>query len=803
MLYPQSLEEKIGMNRLRERLRKHCSGSLGREYVDQMAFSAQEKDVARRLDQSLEFCQILQEGGGFPQSNFLDLRSALKKASIEGSYLDLEEFHDLRSALRTLYACTRFFYERREDFPELWKLAEHVAIPLDVLQALDRVLDDEGRLRNNASPELNRLRSQIAQTQHRLRRRIETLLRQFKNQSFTKDDAELTVRDGRMVIPVKAEYKRQVKGFVHDSSASGQTVYMEPEEILEINNEVRELIYAERREILRILKELTQKIRPHLPALRAAFVLLGQVDFVRAKARLAMELKAVRPKLSKKPALHWQQARHPLLYLTYTAEGREVVPYDIRLSFKERILLISGPNAGGKSVCLKTVGLVQYMLQCGMLVPVEEGSEFGLFKEVFIDIGDEQSIENDLSTYSSHLANMRKFIEHATRDSLCLIDEFGTGTEPQYGGAIAEAILVELNRRKSWGVITTHYDNLKYMAEKTPGIVNGAMRFDTEKLAPLFLLEIGQPGSSFAFEIAQKMGLPRPVLDRARSKVGKTKMDVEKVIQELEKEKKELRERNARMAQKESKLQKQLGEYREKREAFDSKRQEILEKARLEASGLLKNANQRIEKTIREIKENKADKQKTKQAREKLEEYQQNIAPKLSSKAKLSNPKLETEEGEIREGDKVAIQGQNTHGEVLELKGKEALVRMGDLRSWVKVRRLARLSRKSLRELEHKVRTGTGGAAHLYSTQMRFKPELDLRGKRAEEAVSAVRSFMDDAVMTGQLTLRILHGKGTGALRQITREILKEYPEVKRIADEHADFGGDGITVIGLEYGEE
>jgi DNA mismatch repair protein MutS2 len=800
MLFPKNFEEKTGFDKIKELLAEECSGPLGKAFVNRIKVSDKRDHIEKLLSQTHEFCHILSSGEYFPASHFLDVSNSLQKASLEGAFLSEEEFFNIRLSLNTLRQCLEFF--ARHDagqYPQLHALTSGISFSKALLSEIDRVIDDRGQVRDNASPELKEIRSQILSEQSRIRKKLDQLLRSYKAQGLVKDDAQLTIREGRMVVPVAAEYKRRISGFVHDASASGQTVFIEPAEVLEINNEIRELEYREKREIVRILTKLTAMLRPETEALKKGYFVLGVIDFIRAKARLALQMKAVKPHLLAKPGLHWNQARHPLLYLNFSRQNRKVVPLNISLNEQNRILLISGPNAGGKSVCLKTVGLIQYMMQCGLLVPVEEGSASGIFKNFFLDIGDEQSLENDLSTYSSHLRNMKTFAQFADGHSLCLIDEFGTGTEPQIGGAIAEAILEALNQQGTFGVITTHYANLKYFADNTTGIVNGAMRYDVEHLEPLFELEMGRPGSSFALEIAQKTGLPRSIVQAARKKAGKTQIDVEKLLRELENEKSRYQDKQREMEISQRHLDKTLGEYKQLKEFIETHRKQLLNEAKAEAKALLRDANQRMEQAIKEIKESQADKEKARELRKSIENFKEQLQEEPVETTALQPDELELESGEIQEGDYVKLDDQATVGEVIELKGKQALVRIGELKTTIKLNRLSKISRKSYRQLNPEIqKTQRSAGIDMNEKMAHFSMNLDLRGKRAEEAIVEVNQFIDNAIMLNFEHLRIVHGKGDGVLRNLIRDQLRKMKQVARLEDEHADRGGAGVTLVTL-----
>jgi DNA mismatch repair protein MutS2 len=802
MLYPSTIEQKLGFDKLREKLKDACISPLGISFVEKIRFSDNFALVEKLVSQTAEMKQIIEIGENFPSQNYLDVTSSLKSAAIEGMLLTQTEFSDIKVSLQTIRMCLRFFDDQEpETFPLLSEYAKTVRIEKAITDAIDRVIDDRGQVRDSASTELSRIRKQLVSEQAGIRKKLDNMLRSAKSNGWIGEDVSLTVRNGRMVIPVAAEHKRKLKGFIHDESATGQTVFIEPTDVFESNNEIRELEYEERREINRILLQLTGLLRPFVPDLQKAYQFLGLMDYLRAKAKLALEMNAIFPPFANKQFIDWRNARHPLLHLSFQKQGKKVVPLNIALQEKERILIVSGPNAGGKSVSLKTVGLIQYMFQCGLLVPMEDGSSMGFFQNIFIDIGDEQSLENDLSTYSSHLTNMRHFLTLANRRTLFLIDEFGTGTEPGLGGAIAEAILEDLTKSGAYGVINTHYTNLKVLADKIPGLVNGAMRFDGEHLEPLYQLEIGRPGSSFAFEIASKIGLPNAIIEKAKEKLGSQQVSFEKLLKELDIERKVFTEKNIQLGIKERKLTKELADYTALRSSLENNEKKIVNEAKQKAKILLSDANQLIENTIREIKENKAEKEKTKTVRNELEKFgKKNLVIEAVEEPQQEPEVFEAEGGIITVGSYVRINGQTAIGEVLALKGKDAEIRIGDLKSTIKLNRLEKVSNKTYRNAtgEKNLKTSAKGV-DMNERMLNFSFNLDMRGKRGEEALGLVDQFMDNAIMLGYDELRIVHGKGDGILRTLVRNHLRGYSQVAGMTDEHADRGGAGVTIVKLK----
>lgn len=809
MLFPQHFEQKIGFATLRQQLEANCLSALGRQHVARMEFQTKHEPLLKLLLQTDEFAYLLRSGADFPASHYHDARAHFKRAALPGAYLDVEAFYEVKMSMRTIRQALTFFSQADEgEFPALRLLGVGIQVDRNLLAALDKVVDDDGAVRDDASPLLRQIRQELIQRQLQLRKQIAGILRHAKTEGWIPGDSEPTIRGGRLVLPVIAEHKRKVKGLIHDESASGQTVFIEPAEVFELNNDIKDLQNAYQRELIRILTALTDQLRPHLPDLRKAYDYLGLLDFIRAKARLAVQLDCQMPVLFPKPLVAWRGVRHPLLQLAFAEHKREngdprqVVPLDLELNNEQRLLVISGPNAGGKSVSLKTVGLVQCMLQMGLLIPCADGSAAGVFDDIFLDIGDEQSLENDLSTYSSHLLAMKQFMLLAGKKSLVLIDEFGTGTEPSLGGAIAEAVLEELNRSRVFGVVTTHYTNLKNFAERTPGLVNGAMRYDPERLQPLYRLEVGKPGSSFAIEIARKIGLPKDVVERASQLVGKDKINYDQLLESLEKEKTELEQRTAEAAKQERRLKKAAQEYADLKKHLEDTRLETLREAKQQAKALLVNTNQKIEATIGEIRRGNAEKEVNKQAREKLDEF---VRKELQIEPPKPRPtrELAATHG-LAAGDKVALLGQEGHGDVVSVKGKTAEVMFGGLKTLVKVNQLEKLSRAEIREREQAAKAAasknaTGGNINMTSRMADFSPTLDLRGERAEDALTKTMSFVDDAVMLGMPEIKFLHGRGNGVLRQVVRDYLRSQRAVASVGDEHADRGGDGVTIAVLK----
>lgn len=792
MIYPKNIEEKIGFDKIREILGEYCLSSLGRKYIDKVQFSSDFSLIERLIRQTDEFRRLIVEGEAFPSTHYIDAATSIEKARIEGVFLLEEEFLHLKLSLETILQCIAFFKSRRERFPSLHILTENIELDAKIPSEIGRIIDENGTVKDSASPELRRIRSRLQHEQFRLRKSLHQVLQKAIEQGFTGDDASLTIRNGRMVIPVSAAYKRAVKGFVQDESATGQTVYIEPEVALETNNAIRELQYEEKREITRLLIKLTDYIRPSVQSLLKAYQFLGVVDFIRAKARLAIKLECEAAELVDAQEISWDGARHPLLFLAYAKAGKKVVPLKARLNANQRILIVSGPNAGGKSVCLKTFALLQYMLQCGLMIPVRESSRLGIFRNLFIDIGDEQSIENDLSTYSSHLNNMKHFVNFADSRSLFLIDEFGSGTDPQIGGAMAEAVLENLHRKQAYGVVTTHYSNLKQFADENEGVVNGAMRFDMNNLEPLFELETGRPGSSFAIEIARKIGLPKAILNAAKEKIGVEQVKMERLLSRLENDKRAFDQKLSALQLDEKRLKQLVQEYEQLKHEIETNKKTIVNEAKEQAQKILKDSNQLVENTIRQIRESNAEKEITKQAREKLESFKLTVKP---GKSRKSHQDYKTIGGEISEGDWVKVQGQNAVGQVVSLRDKDAEISIGELKSKIKISRLEKISKKEAGAVQKPASTSFDYHARV----MEFSSNLDVRGKRTEEALPAIDSLIDNAILLGQKEVRIVHGKGDGILRKMIRQHLKYYHAIAAAHDEHVERGGAGVTVVTLK----
>ncbi len=818
--YPKNFEKKIHFDQIRDLLKTHTLSSLGSDFVDQIQFETQKKTLLTLLGQVAEMREILVQGAEFPTNYYIDVRGALNRLRTDGTFLDTDELFDFKRSIETIVSIVQFIEKQEaENCVHLKELIANIETYPEVYRQINQIITKTGTIKDSASAELRQIRMAMFRKQQSVSKTVNQILRKAQENNWSDTDSSPAIRGGRLVVPVSAAYKRKIAGIVHDESATGKTSYIEPTEVVELNNELRELGYAERREIVKILVQFAESIRPYIDEFISAYDFLGKIDLIRAKAKLALVMEGVFPEIDDQPCLNWKKARHPLLYLAFKEEKKELVPLSIELGEEKRMLVISGPNAGGKSVCLKTVGLLQYMLQCGLFVPVEEDSEFGLFEQLFIDIGDEQSLEDDLSTYSSHIANMRYFTEHVNEKTLILIDEFGTGTEPSLGGAIAESVLEELNEKQAFGVITTHYANLKHYASQKEGILNGAMLYDNQLMTPLYRLQIGAPGSSFAFEIAHKMGLSKSILNRARAKVGREIVDFDHNLKTVAENKVQLERKVQSLSQKEVKLDKLTTTYAEQLKEIKQLKKEVLEKAKQEAEKLLQEANKTIEKTIRTITENKANKSVTRTIRQKYQDKKEDLLDidaekdqkidqkikklqerdkrkknkKPKEKEKLSTkPKIKN----LEVGDLVKLPNGAT-GELLEITKEHAVVALGALKSTVKLKDLKYVSRNQKKQLRHTQNNSI--QEKVFKQRMSFKADLDVRGMRAGEAIEKVTEHVDNALILGVGKIQILHGTGHGILRKLIRDYLSKQPDVSHFQDAHVDHGGAGITLVDLD----
>lgn len=814
------LEEKIGFDQICTRVAAECSNPMAVQMAQHMRFTNDYDQIMAELMLTEEFRQIILRNANFPTQDFYDLTPELTRLKVVGAVIELSSLATLKSSLHTLTDCLRFLLgEEQSPYPLLRHMAAQVELDPTLSRTLAKIVDDRGEIQDNASPQLADIRHQMRHKQSAIDTKIAHTLSYAKQQGWAPDNGEATIRNGRLVIPLLDTHRRKVKGFIIDESATRQTAYIEPAEVVELNNDLRELEFAEQHEIRHILSDLSERLRPMIPALLNAYRFLARIDFLRAKARFALQLGAGLPHVEPVPQIHWLEARHPLLRLSFQQHhSGEVVPFNMDLTTQASILIISGPNAGGKSVCLKAVGLIQYMLQAGLLVPLRETSECGIFDRLFIDIGDQQSIENDLSTYSSHLQNMTLLLQQATSQSLFLLDELGGGTEPRSGCAIAEAVLEALYARHCFGVVTTHFADLKMLADSHPGIINGAMLFDTKAMRPLYQLSIGHPGSSFAFEIARNIGFPTDVLDAAMSKVGHTTLNYEQQLQEIAVEKQALEKQRQELQVSDDFLNEVVQKYQRLYNQLEQKRHELLAQARQQARQIITDANKQVEKTIADIKTAHAEKQQTAAARaalraaqSRLDEAQQHDDQALrdaqqASPIHLSERQAVTADdvpadGPIAVGDIVRMGNGETFGEVIAIEGSKAVVESNSLRMTLPLNRLVKTRKKHLPS-DRPQATGSRFQSiydDINDKRLSFSPQLDLRGHRAEEALVEVDHFIDEALLLGEKELRILHGKGYGILKSLVRQHLQANPDVQSYHAERVELGGDGITVVHLK----
>ena len=865
MIYPNNFEHKLGFDEIRRLLKERCLSTLGKEKVDEITFSTNADAINEQLAQVREFRRLKEEKDDFPMQYFFDVRESIMRIRLENTHLEEDEVWDLRRSLETIANIVRYLEHGTEEtasgetkypYPALHRLTEGVVTFPAMIRRIDSILDKFGKIKDSASMTLATIRHDLEKTQSGISRTLYTILHTAQKDGLVDKDAAPTMRDGRLVIPVAPQIKRRISGIVHDESATGKTVFIEPTEVVEANNKVRQLEAEERREVIRILTVFTDEVRPHVNEILDSYQLLAQIDLIQAKTNWAELTKAFEPVVGYKPHIDWIHAVHPLLQLSLEKQGKKVVPLDISLTSQSspltskagRLLIISGPNAGGKSVCLKTVGLLQYMLQCGLPIPIGDRSTVGIFHHILIDIGDEQSIENDLSTYSSHLMNMKQMMKQANEKSLILIDEFGSGTEPTIGGAIAEAMLNQFWKKQTFGVITTHYQNLKHFAEDHPGVVNGAMLYDRHEMQALFQLAIGQPGSSFAIEIARKTGIPEEVIKEASDIVGSDYIQSDKYLQDIVRDKRYWEGKRQTIHQHEKRLEVSGKRLEETIEEIEAERKEILRRAKEQAEELLRESNKKIENVIREIKEAQAEKERTRLAREELNAFKEEIADldtkendeaierkirqiqerkerrekKKKEKQEARGEKLENTPSAdnslamnssslttFSAGDTVRIKGLTSVGEIESTDGKMATVIFGGMKTKMRVERLEHAERPKQQTTRAEERNNSIAGSYatvsrdtrdvIDSRKLNFRQDLDVRGMRGDEAINAVTYFIDDAILVGMSRIRILHGTGTGILRQLIRQYLSTVPNVKSYRDEHVQFGGAGITVVDLD----
>lgn len=845
MIYPANFESKIGFSEIRAILRDDCMSSLGTEMVDKLEFSDDAVIINDMLNQVREFRHLLEECEDFPLSYFFDMRQSVSRIRLENTHLEEQELFDLRRSLDTIHKIKQILLPEtitigeEVKYPQLQMLAEEVMTFPYIVHRIDQILDKYGKMRDTASSELARIRRELKQAEGSVSRVLASILRQAQIDGIVDKDTAPALRDGRLVIPIAPGHKRKIPGIVHDESATGKTAFVEPTQVVEANNKIRELESDERKEIIRILTEFAKVIRPEVKYIVASYKLLAHIDFIRAKMLLAERFKAVEPQVQDAPMMNLIEARHPLLQMSLEKHGKTIVPLDISLKDDSRILIISGPNAGGKSVCLKTTGLLQYMVQCGLPIPVKENSTCGVFRDVMIDIGDEQSLENDLSTYSSHLQNMKQMMKTASPGTLILIDEFGTGTEPLIGGAIAESVLRQFWKKKAFAVITTHYQNLKHFADDHDSVANGAMLYDRNEMQALFQLQIGRPGSSFAIEIARKTGLPEEVINDATEIVGQDYIQSDKYLQDIVRDKRYWEAKRQTIHQREKDMQRTIDRYESDITDMEKERKAILRRAKEQAEELLRESNKRIENAIREIKEQQAEKEATRRIREELDSFRaeiqdidtkaedEKIARKIAQiKArKERHAKRQAEKGKKQQlvqstyakplaieaakedmtvGMEVRIKGLTTIGRIENIAGKMATVIFGDMRTKMRLERLEKAPVQAPKPSEpyekhqelNEIHVSHSTRSAIDDRRSNFRHDIDVRGMRGDDALNAVMYFIDDAILVGVQQVRILHGKGNGILRQLIRQYLATVPNVVHYRDEHVQFGGAGITVV-------
>ncbi len=793
MPYPIHIEQKLEFDQIRILLGKKCLSELGLSYLEKIKFVNRFDVLEKMLLQTHEFKAILTSDTPFPSEHYYNVEPYLKKASISGMFLQEEEWHQLKLLMQSFQQICKYFEDRSEIYVQLFALFGGISVNVSIIRNIEKVIDETGKLKPNASPELAKISSKINEKEKEIRKRVNQIYEKANAAGWVADSG-ISIREGRLVIPVLAEFKRNIPGFVHDESATGQTVFIEPTEAFENNNLLRELQIAYRREREKILTDLTDKLRPDIPEVTRYMTRMGLADFIRAKALFAIELDASMPILKREPKLNLQQAFHPLLKISHAKNGLQVVSLEVILNKENRILVISGPNAGGKSVCLKTIGLLQFMLQCGLLIPCAAHSECGIFSEIMVDIGDEQSIENDLSTYSSHLKHMRYFTDFANGSTLFLIDEFGTGTDPLFGGPLAEAILNKLNQKAAYGVVTTHYSNLKNFASNTKGLENACMLFDNQQMIPMYKLEMGKPGSSYAFEIATKSGLQSDVIAYAKSKVGDKQKHLDDLLIELEREKKHINELKARYTKKEEESKKLLEVYSILKNELETNKKKLISDAKKEALSIISEANSRIENTIREIREKKADTEIIRKVRNELKTETEEIKTHIIPTAKPKSNFINSSTQELTIGATVTLEGQKETGEIEEINRNKALVAFGSFRTWIELNRLIVVIKQGKTTTKSSLQ-----GIDINDKLKHFNTELNIIGVRGEEAIKQLQQYLDDAYILGFKQVKIVHGKGYGILRKLVREYLKKSKHVVSVSDEHIEMGGDGVSVVEMK----
>lgn len=836
------LEIKLGFDRVRKSIADRCSTEYAVARVENEKISSSVSVIRKRLQLTDEMRLIVMFEDSFPSNGYIDCVHFLEILASDGANIDLLSLAKLRTMLDTLRRITEFFSRIKDGvYPSLKKMTSGIMVFPEISRRIDTILDKFGNVKDTASDTLYEIRKALKDKEGAVSRVANRILRQAQQDGLVDSDAQVAMRDGKMLIPVNSSNKRRLGGFVYDESASGRTTFIEPVEVVELQNDIARLHFDETREIARILSEVSDYLRPYVPDLLSGAVCIGELDFIMAKAQVALEYIAGMPVISSDGELNLRKARHPLLAKALAAEGKEIVPLTVSLTPQKHILLISGPNAGGKSVCLKTVGLLQYMFQWGMLIPTSETSEMTVFDRIMVDIGDGQSIDNDLSTYSAFLVHMKEMLEKADGRTLVLIDEFGSGTEPAAGGAIAEAILGELDRRGVYGVITTHYTNLKlYASANDCGVINGAMQFDAARIEPLFSLEMGLPGNSFAFELARKMGLPESIVKDAEERAGEEFVGIERNLRKIARNRRALDEKLQRIRKTDATLENITDRYQKELEELKTKKKAILDSARQEAQEILQGANKEVEKTIRTIKEAKAEKEKTREARAQLQDFmgvltrrkeeeeknredyleeklrrleerkarqKERKARRMDDAAKEAAAAAEAERRRIEEfrngplkvGEKVRIKDNGMVGEVSRVSNKSITVIIGNISSKMPLDRVERITSneyKSSVKAEARPVAASVQDTSITERKLNFKPEIDIRGERVADALEAVVRFVDDAIMLDMNSVRIIHGKGTGALREEVQKLLRSTPGVTSVTDEDIRHGGTGVTIV-------
>ena len=838
------LEQKIGFDRIRQIISDRCSTSYAAERTTSETFSTNPAEIRRRLLLTDEMRLIMMFEDSFPSGGFIDCIDFLKPLERGSSSIDLLSLRKLRTMLDTLRKVTSFFASVKDEvYPNLKRMSSGILSFPEVHRRIDNIIDRYGEVKDTASDVLYDIRKSLREKEGAISRRMSAILKRAQEEGIVDADAGVSVRDGKMLIPVSAANKKRIAGFIYDESASGKTAFIEPAEVVELDNQIKELQFSEQREILRILLEFTEFMRPYIPELLDAAHYLGEIDFLMAKAQVALDFIAGMPVISENGEMNLRKARHPLLERTLKKEKKEIVPLTASLSPQKHILLISGPNAGGKSVCLKTVGLLQYMFQWGMLIPTSETSEMLVFDRIMVDIGDDQSIDNDLSTYSSFLDNMKKMLEKADNKTLVLIDEFGSGTEPAAGGAIAEAILSELDKRGAYGVITTHYTNLKLYASGETGVMNGAMMFDVKNIAPMFKLEMGLPGNSFAFELARKMGLPESIIKDAENRAGEEFVGIERNLRKIARNRKALDEKLERIRHTDKTLENITDKYQKELQQIKQLKKEILDEAKKEAEEIIRKANKQVENTIRTIKESQAAKEETQEARKELQGFMSILAARKEKEQKDKDDYIEkkiqqidarrerqkqrkaqkADEAALKEareiqaekerleafrtaplkvGEKVRVKENGMVGEVAKVSAKAVVVIIGHISSKMPLDKVERITSNEFKSAVKETARPVSAVkvdSSINERKLNFSTELDVRGERLNDAIEKVTRYVDDAIMLNISSVRIIHGKGTGVLRDEIQRYLRTMPGVASAKDEHIQFGGSGVTIVNFE----